>query len=65
MKKVLILGGKPIGSCEMTEAVNNMGYYSIVADYLSVDRSAMMREVKNLKEDGIIDTKGRKITLYN
>ena len=36
-----------------------------LADYLSVDRSAMMREIKNLKEDGIIDTKGRKITLYN
>ena len=25
-----------------------------LADYLSVDRSAMMREIKNLKEDGII-----------
>ena len=25
-----------------------------LADYLSIDRSAMMREIKNLKEDGII-----------
>ena len=25
-----------------------------LADYLSIDRSAMMREMKNLKEDGII-----------
>ena len=25
-----------------------------LADYLSVDRSAMMREIKALKEDGII-----------
>lgn len=43
MKKILILGGKPIGSCEITEAVNNMGYYSIVADYLSVEKSAAKR----------------------
>lgn len=37
--------------------------FSDLADYLSIDRSAMMREIKNLKEDGIITTKGRKITL--
>lgn len=34
-----------------------------LADYLSIDRSAMMREIRNLKEDGIIEAKGRKITL--
>lgn len=28
--------------------------YTDLADYLSVDRSAMMREIKNLKEDGFI-----------
>lgn len=35
-----------------------------LADYLSVDRSAMMREFKNLKNDGIIKkTEKNKITL--
>ena len=37
--------------------------YTDLADYLSIDRSAMMREIKNLKEEGFINTKGRKITL--
>lgn len=34
-----------------------------LADYLCIDRSAMMREISHLKEDGIIDKKGHKITL--
>ena len=34
-----------------------------LADYLSVDRSAMMRELKLLKEDGFIEKTGNKITL--
>ena len=34
-----------------------------LADYLSVDRSAMMRELSHLKEDGIIEKNGNKITL--
>jgi len=34
-----------------------------LADYLSVDRSAMMREIKYLKEEGIIEKEGNKITL--
>ncbi len=33
------------------------------ADYLAVDRSAMSRELKYLKEEGFITSKGRKITL--
>lgn len=37
--------------------------YTDLADYLSVDRSAMMREIKNLKEEGFIKANGRKITL--
>ena len=37
--------------------------YTELADYLSVDRSAMMRELKNLKEEGFITTTGRKIKL--
>lgn len=34
-----------------------------LADYLSVDRSAMMRELKSLKEEGILKKAGNKITL--
>lgn len=34
-----------------------------LADYLSIDRSAMMRELKLLKEDGFISKNGNKITL--
>lgn len=34
-----------------------------LADYLSVDRSAMMRELKFLKEEGFIQKVGNKITL--
>ena len=34
-----------------------------LADYLSVDRSAMMRELKLLKEEGFIEKTGNKITL--
>ena len=37
--------------------------YTELADYLSVDRSAMMREIKNLRDEGYIKTTGRKITL--
>lgn len=34
-----------------------------LADYLSVDRSAMMREIKNLKDEGIIKKEGNLFTL--
>lgn len=37
--------------------------YTELANYLSVDRSAMTREIAYLKDDGIIKTNGRKITL--
>lgn len=34
-----------------------------LSDYLAVDRSAMSRELRYLKEEGFIETKGRKIIL--
>lgn len=37
--------------------------YIELADYLSVDRSAMMRELKRLKDTKIISTNGKKITI--
>ena len=37
--------------------------YIELADYLSVDRSAMMREIKKLKDSKVISTNGKKITI--
>lgn len=37
--------------------------YTDLADYLSIDRSAMMRELKSLQEEGFIIRDGSKITL--
>ena len=36
---------------------------SALADYISTDRSAMMRELKRLKEEGVLRSEGRRITL--
>lgn len=42
----------------------NLRYsYTDLADYLSVDRSAMMRELKNLKDDRLITDTNKKITI--
>mgnify|MGYP002520430849 CR=1 FL=1 len=37
--------------------------YTDLADYLSVDRSAMMRELKQLKEEGFVITNKKRITI--
>lgn len=37
--------------------------FTYLAEYLGVDRSAMTRELKNLKDEGFIQIKGKKITL--
>lgn len=37
--------------------------FTDLADYLSVDRSAMMREIKQLKDEEIIKKEGNRITL--
>jgi len=34
--------------------------YTTLAEYLSVDRSAMMRELKKLADEGIIEKDGKK-----
>lgn len=36
---------------------------SSLADYLSIDRSAMQREIKRLNDEGIIVSKGKKIVI--
>lgn len=42
-KKLLVLGGKPIGSCEIVEYAQNEGAYVVVADYLPKELSAAKR----------------------
>lgn len=37
--------------------------YTELSDYLGVNRSALMRELKNLKNEGFIETKGKRIRL--
>ncbi len=37
--------------------------FTDLADYLAIDRCAMTRELKNLKEEGFIEIKGKRITL--
>ena len=37
--------------------------YTMLAEYLSVDRSAMMRELKNMVEEGVLQREGKKICL--
>lgn len=37
--------------------------YTELADFLAVDRCAMTRELKNMKEEGFIETRGRNITI--
>ena len=42
----------------------NLHYsYTDLADYLAIDRSAMMRELKNLKDEGFIQDINKKITI--
>ncbi|MDD3347728.1 Crp/Fnr family transcriptional regulator [Oscillibacter sp.] len=37
---------------------------SMLADYIATDRSAMMRELKRLREDGVVHSDGRQFTLH-
>ena len=37
--------------------------FSALADYISTDRSAMMRELKRMKEEGLVEMDGRRVTL--
>lgn len=36
---------------------------STLADYISTDRSAMMRELKRMRQEGIVAVEGRRVTL--
>ncbi len=47
----------------MSKSFNLPFTYSFLADYLSINRSAMAREIKALKDDGLIKEINKKITL--
>ena len=38
---------------------------STLADYISTDRSAMMRELKKMKEEGLVSMQGRQVTWHD
>lgn len=38
--------------------------YTDLADYLAIDRSALMRELKNLKDDKLVKDVNKKITIF-
>lgn len=38
---------------------------SVLADYICSDRSAMMRELKKLKDEGVLEMSGRSITFHS
>ena len=48
---------------QITKAIVIPFTLSDLSDYLAVDRSAMMREIKNLNDDGLISSKGRYINI--
>lgn len=37
---------------------------SALADYISTDRSAMMRELKKMREEGLVEVNGRQVILH-
>lgn len=46
MDKLLVLGGKPIASCDIVNYANRIGVHTIVADYLSNELSPAKRIAK-------------------
>lgn len=48
---------------QISKTINLPFSLTDLADYLSIDRSAMMREMKNLKEEGLIESHTKKIYL--
>lgn len=52
-----------ISKKQISKSINLPFSLTDLADYLSIDRSAMMREIRNLNDEGIIISKGKKIYL--
>lgn len=60
-KKLLVLGGKPIGSVELVKRAKELGAYVIVADYLPMEQSPAKRiadecwDVSTAEVDKLVD----------
>ena len=54
---------KLLSSKTLSKTITIPFSYTDLADYLSIDRSAMMRDIKTLIDAGIIEKKGNKIKL--
>ena len=50
---------------EKSETVTLPFSLSALAEYISADRSAMMRELKKLKEEGVVQTENRRVTILS
>ena len=50
-------------SKKLTKTIQISSSFTDLADYLSIDRSAMMRELKTLQDEGFIKKNGNRITL--
>ena len=48
---------------EKSETVTLPFSLSALAEYISADRSAMMRELQKLKEEGVVQTENRRVTI--
>lgn len=61
-RKLLILGGKPIGSCELVRAAQDAGYHVVVTDYLPAEDSPAKQladEAWNISTDDLDFLKAR------
>ena len=54
-----------IAAEKQTKTVTLPMSYTTLAEYLSVDRSAMMRELKNLTDEGVIERDGKKLRILD
>ena len=55
---------RPSRQAAKTAAASHLPFsLSALADYISTDRSAMMRELKKLREGGVVQIEGRKVTI--
>lgn len=61
-KKIMAYLNSQVGEEHNKSFILRMSYTTL-AEYLSVDRSAMMRELKNLADEGIIERDGKKLRI--
>ena len=54
----------PLSKCSRMVGFSLPFSLSALADYISADRSAMMRELKKMREEHLLAVDGRAVTLY-